>query len=36
LRFGKTQAAVAPASNDPADLERRERIRRETGSDGGF
>ena len=36
LRFGKTQAAVAPASNDPADLERRERIRRETGGDGGF
>ena len=36
---GKTQAAVAdPANEDPADRERREKIRRETdsGNDGGF
>ena len=29
-------AALAPAIDDPADRERRETIRRETGSDGGF
>ena len=29
-------AALEPASVDPADLERREQIRRETGADGGF
>jgi len=29
-------AAVAMVANDPAELERLERIRRETGSDGGF
>jgi cytochrome c-type biogenesis protein CcmH/NrfF len=36
LSVGKTQAAVSGTANeDPADLERRETIRRETG-DGGF
>ena len=29
-------AALEPVSVDPADLERREQIRRETGADGGF
>jgi cytochrome c-type biogenesis protein CcmH len=29
-------AALEPANVDPADLERREQIRRETGADGGF
>jgi cytochrome c-type biogenesis protein CcmH len=29
-------SALAPAINDPADRERRETIRRETGIDGGF
>ncbi len=35
---GSTQAVAAgdSASQDPADLERREKIRRETGIDGGF
>jgi cytochrome c-type biogenesis protein CcmH len=33
----KAQAAAAkPANEDPADRERKERIRRETGNDGGF
>jgi cytochrome c-type biogenesis protein CcmH len=29
-------AALEPVNVDPADLERREQIRRETGADGGF
>jgi len=29
-------AAAETVSDDPAERERRERIRRETGSDGGF
>jgi cytochrome c-type biogenesis protein CcmH len=29
-------SAPDPAIDDPADRERREKIRRETGSDGGF
>jgi len=34
---GKTQTAIPdPANEDPADRERREKIRRETGIDGGF
>jgi cytochrome c-type biogenesis protein CcmH len=34
---GKTHAPVPDQANeDPADRERREKIRRETGSDGGF
>jgi cytochrome c-type biogenesis protein CcmH len=34
---GKTQTAIPdPANEDPADRVRREKIRRETGSDGGF
>src|SRR5208337_1081238 len=34
---GKTQTPVPDQANeDPADRERREKIRRETGSDGGF
>jgi cytochrome c-type biogenesis protein CcmH len=35
--IGKTQTAIPdPAKEDPADRERREKIRRETGIDGGF
>jgi cytochrome c-type biogenesis protein CcmH/NrfF len=30
------EAAAAPKSNDPEERERRERIRRETGAEGGF
>ncbi len=30
------RAALEPAIDDPADRERRDKIRRETGSDGGF
>jgi cytochrome c-type biogenesis protein CcmH len=37
ISIGKAQAAGAGGANsDPADLERREKIRRETGVDGGF
>ncbi|MGA3135888.1 MAG: cytochrome c-type biogenesis protein CcmH [Terracidiphilus sp.] len=37
LSVGKTQTAIPdPANEDPADRERREKIRRETGIDGGF
>ena len=37
LSIGKTQATLADAANDdPAERERREKIRRETGIDGGF
>lgn len=37
LTSAKVQASAAePAINDPAERERRERIRRETGMDGGF
>jgi Cytochrome C biogenesis protein. len=37
ISAAKAQAAAANAPVDtPADLERRERIRRETGADGGF
>ncbi len=37
LAGAKAQAsALEPAIDDPADRERREKIRRETGSDGGF
>lgn len=37
LSAAKAQAAALdPAINDPADHERRERIRRETGMDGGY
>ena len=35
-RTTQTAAAGAPAVLDPAEQERMERIRRETGSDGGF
>jgi cytochrome c-type biogenesis protein CcmH len=37
LSVGKTQTAIPdPANEDPADRARREKIRRETGIDGGF
>ena len=37
ISLAKSQAtAAAPASDDPAERERRERIRRETGADDGF
>jgi hypothetical protein len=33
---GAAAEAAAPATNDPAERERRERIRRETGAEGGY
>jgi len=34
--LASAQGPAIPAPDDPADRERRDRIRRETGSDGGF